>query len=183
MLVGHSCGATLALQAVMGLWKPRPLSSRDTVDEGNAVPERADRVDHDSKPGSVKLPVGIVGLEGIYDIPHLLATHDHPVYQTILESAFGTDQSKWKEPSPVNAKLKEKWTGGKVVVLAQSKEDELVDWVQTERMSDALWRERVKGRRDVVIGLTGKHEEIWEKGEGVGKAITKALEMLSENDL
>ena len=166
ILAGHSCGATLVYQVAMGSWKAR---------------KREDQDDNTPIEDSLKLPKAVVGIEGIYDLELLKKTHpDMLIYKTFLETAFGTDQSKWKDASPVNGKLHDKWPSGKVAVLAQSKEDELVDWIQTEKMSDALWREKKTGRRDIVVGLEGKHEDVWRHGKGVAKAITKALEMLRD---
>ena len=153
LLVGHSCGATLALQAIMRPW---------TLD---------------TKEFKLKLPIGVVGIEGIYDLALLVKTHSHPIYREFVEGAFG-DPSNWEDASPTSAMVSQSWLNGKIVVLAHSSEDELVDWAQTEAMCDQLWKEKRSSRRDTVIKLKGNHDVIWEEGKEMAKAIELAFEML-----
>ena len=155
ILIGHSCGATLAFQTLMSKWESRS--------QGNS---------HISPPSAV------IGLEGIYDTKLLLETHTHPAYREFIEAAFGTEEAQWKDASPTSGKYSTTWKEGRIVVLAHSSDDELVDWNQTERMSDVLWKEKRKERRDVVIKLKGKHDEIWQDGREVARAIEVAIGML-----
>lgn len=151
VLVGHSCGATLAFQI--------PNSAR-------LVP-----------------PAGIIGVEGIYDLGRLRDRHrDVPMYQYFIESAFGKNEDAWKVASPTTQGSRDGflWEGPRVVALAQSDGDELVDVSQ----GDLMW-ETVQLRRaevgNVSIRLTGKHDEIWREGERETQlkvAIVKVLESL-----
>ena len=69
LLVGHSCGATLAFQVAMIRRGEGPY-----------------------KPGYEK-PVGVLGVEGVYDMVALRDNHkEEAVYQEIIENVFGTDE-------------------------------------------------------------------------------------------
>ena len=156
LLAGHSVGSTLALQSVMGVWKPGGVDGRSFV-----------------------LPSAVVGFCGVYDLPLLLKTHsDVPTYKRFLEAAFGTDQAQWKAASPVTGKFRDTWPDGKVAIIVHSIDDERIDFVQAETMSDSLWREKKEGRRDVVVSITGKHDGVWEQGEEIAKALKRCLGML-----
>ena len=160
ILVGHSCGATLALQAVMGLWQPRVSNGEECAQ-------------------TVALPLAVVGLEGIYDLEALLDSYSHvPFYQQFIEAAFGKDRGEWAKASPATGRFSTSWPNARSVVLAHSQDDELVDFLQTEKMSDQLWKEKRKERRDVVLSLKGRHDEVWENGAEQARAIIAALQML-----
>ena len=144
----------------MKAWKPRELSG-------------------DGQEPSVAQPNAVVGVAGIYCLETLLRSYpNEPIYQQFLEAAFGTDRSLWKFASPVSGKFAATWPNAKVVVLAQSKDDELVDFLQTKEMSDHLWSEKKSGRRDSVIALRGSHDGIWQDGLELSKAIMTALDLL-----
>ena len=161
VLVGHSCGGALVLQTVMGIW---------SAQSKNRQVEPA-----------FKKPRAIVGVEGIYDIQLLLETYSHiPTYEQFIRRAFGDDTETWRKASPTSGAFATSWPEGEVVVLAHSKDDELVDFAQTEKMSDKLWREKSRTRRDVVISLKGKHDEIWRDGTDMARAVKSALEILME---
>ena len=99
ILLGHSCGATLAFQQVMF---------------SKTLPE-------------IQKPKCIVGLNGIYDLPNLIKDagpkHGHlaPLYEQFTRSAFGDDERSWYVVSPVSmtdwASL---WVEGELAVLVQS---------------------------------------------------------------
>jgi kynurenine formamidase len=165
ILVGHSCGATLAFQAVM----KEDVSGTDAkLWEG------------------LKLPKAIIGLEGIYDIPALLDTHQEiPVYKEFIETAFGTNEETWEFVSPTAGIYQNTWTNGVLAIVGHSDEDELVEKNQAELMRVALqdWggRETSNGKKRLLLvdhGLKGKHDEIWQKGEEVSSCIHKALNIL-----
>ncbi|KAH7305637.1 Alpha/Beta hydrolase protein [Rhexocercosporidium sp. MPI-PUGE-AT-0058] len=153
ILAGHSCGATLAFQ----------ISS-----EAGLAP-----------------PAGVLGVEGIYDLMKLRDDHkDIPMYQYFTESAFGSDESAWSLASPTTQKSEflYVWEKAKVVALAQSDEDELVDVSQKEVMWEKILGRPVEGRKDVAIRLTGKHDEIWREGERETQlkvAIEQVLKLVS----
>ena len=156
MLAGHSCGATLALQVVMQKWSAKDYDGKKTV--------------------GVMMPQIVLGVEGLYDLPLLRDTHrDIPMYQQFLDGAFGADEEDWKRAHPVGGRLSETWKNGRTLVIAHSKGDELVDWVQVERMQNAIRRESVFQREDLTLELSGKHFAIVDDGTEMAWAIEKAI--------
>ena len=83
ILVGHSCGATLALQVAMRRnWNVShtPTSRREVVP-----------------------PVAVLAVEGLYDLPALVKCHSgEPVYKNFVTNAFGSDESIWQAVGPVS---------------------------------------------------------------------------------
>ncbi len=163
ILVGHSCGATLAMQVGMKRYWGSQYESTYAL-ELNVVP-----------------PVAIVGLEGIYDIPALVKNHEHiPVYRDFVQNAFGP--AGWDAASPSNGDFIESWSEGQLMVLAHSPEDSLVEAEQPEMMKDALTRQGwANGTTRTVqtLELHGEHDEIWKSGEAA-KAIELALQSLPQ---
>jgi len=153
LLVGHSCGATLAFQVTMAKWHAR----------GSAP---------------VTMPRGVLGLEGIYDLVALRDSHkDIPVYQEIIENAFGNEKH-WDSASPTSTDFSKSWTNGKLAVLAHSVNDELVDQDQLDRMAARLKDCTGSGRRDLVLALKGKHDDVWRQGWELAQSIVTALQHL-----
>lgn len=142
-LVGHSCGATLALQAVLGRSMVEP--AKDSV---------------------VEPPKGIAGVCGIYDLPLMLETNSHPAYREFVVGAFGKEEDGWEKISPA-AQLKKDWQPleGIVLSLGYSVDDELIDEPQVRSMGqkdvlvlkgahDEIWNggaELAKVVSDVVV--------------------------------
>lgn len=165
---GHSCGATLLLQLVGGIG----LDEADTRDGG---------------------PEGLVLLCGIYSIPLLLRNHDPPacpehiseIYYSFVAAAFGPDPHKdiYRSVSPIAGKFgTEQWRNGRLMVLAHSYEDGLIERQQRDVMCVALDREgwgivMEEGDGEAEVGeesrvlevrdLKGGHDWIWEDGEQV----------------
>ena len=165
VLVGHSCGATLALQAAMKRYWGSQYESTFAL-ELNVVP-----------------PIAIVGLEGIYDIPAFVEYHDdQPVYKDFITNAFGV--SGWDAVSPTNADFDDSWPDGRLVVLAHSPDDTLVELKQLNLQKRALenqdWKDSGE-RRVKAFELKGDHDEVWETGEAA-KAIEWAVQELSESN-
>lgn len=165
ILVGHSCGATLAFQTVM-----------DSLPGVNA----------DGDATWFIKPKAIVGVEGIYDMRLLRDNYrQYDAYQEFLTSAFGPDEKLWDAASPARASpgFQRGWTEGKLAILAHSTDDELVDFAQVDAMRDGLkaWEEENKeGRRVVTLrDLHGLHNEVWSKGEELARVITVAVEELA----
>lgn len=126
----------------------------------------------------VSMPKGVLGLEGIYDLVALRDAHkDIPVYQEILENAFASENN-WGSVSPTFADFSKSWTNGKLAVLAHSINDELVDQGQLDRMAARLKDCSGSGRRDLVLSLEGKHDEIWGHGWELSQSIVTALQHL-----
>ncbi|GAB7363899.1 hypothetical protein MBLNU230_g4462t1 [Neophaeotheca triangularis] len=162
ILVGHSCGATLALQVAMRRFWGTQYDVSSLALEMNVLP-----------------PLAIVAVEGIYHLPALLEAHtDQPVYGDIVENAFGQSDYKAVSPAAWDWEGSGSWDEGLAVVLAHSREDELVEWEQVELMKDSLkgWSAMNDGRVK-LIEVKGKHDEVWEEGTELARAIEAAFEL------
>ncbi|KAG9751991.1 alpha/beta-hydrolase, partial [Aureobasidium melanogenum] len=151
VLCGHSCGATLAMQATA------------ILSAGH---------------GAIWPPVALLGMEGIYDIAALVATHTHPAYREFVTAAFGQNEETWVTASQLVGRL-EKWRGN--VLLVQSSSDELVDMEQTDSMMEKLVMQGFTRTSTISTSTEGKqvskmvidclHDEVWEKGTELAEAI------------
>ncbi|KAF2088926.1 alpha/beta-hydrolase, partial [Saccharata proteae CBS 121410] len=171
--VGHSCGATMALQL---------LKQPGVFADGNNASEVIE-----GEGSSPVTPCGIVGLAGLYDLPALAENHaDEPAYAEFLTAAFGPDPAVWEAESPKPEYLRpDSWPNGRVVVLAESPQDQLVEPEQTWNFAEAAvqdpeqyWNGVGSGEFLKLMTLKGKHDELWSKGTGVKNAIEFALELL-----
>ncbi|KAH0565228.1 hypothetical protein GP486_001372 [Trichoglossum hirsutum] len=158
LLVGHSCGATLAFQVVTGRWN-----------------ESSDGM-------GIVLPLGILGLAGIYDLIRLRNNHcDISMYQAFLEGAFGESEDNWAKASPTSGDFSKSWPGGKLALVVHSSEDELVEKEQATLMFQALQQDA--GQRNERTNIlqfleTSKHDEIWSRGTPLATMIAKAVGLL-----
>lgn len=186
--VGHSCGASLAFQIVMDRQWNAAIPGKPALFEKILSFASSGDQEHTIKP-----PVAVVGLEGLYDLPLLLQNHtDNDEYLKIVRAAFGDDEEVWKKASPVAGDYSDRWPEGLLVILGHSPEDELVDWAQVDGMVRVLqeqgWKQRSEckideARRDSWIGgkqffvtyLKGKHDEVWENGTELSRTIEFAL--------
>lgn len=179
ILVGHSCGATLAFQSVMGALSGHREQGLATL---------------------TAQPTAIVGVAGIYDLRRLRDTHvDISAYQDFIEGAFGADEMLWDGVSPAQVAgprgVEGGWNSGTLAVLAYSKDDGLVDGSQVEVMKEALrnWEKTEaqvpvqevshRDRRLRILSISGAHDEAWENGEQLARAVTFAFEQLQEMGL
>ncbi|KAK3315387.1 Alpha/Beta hydrolase protein [Apodospora peruviana] len=156
ILAGHSCGATLAFQAVMdpARWG---LSTR------------------------IVKPTVLVGLNGLYHLAGFIA---HPpdgyaglrdAYEEFTRAAFGDDESVWKEACPASATAwPSEWKEGKRVVLVESREDTLVPYNQLEGMREYLKSSSTALQVD-EMGATGGHDEIWQKGDQLAEICLQVI--------
>ncbi|KAL3419500.1 hypothetical protein PVAG01_09722 [Phlyctema vagabunda] len=152
ILAGHSCGATLALQCVM------PTS----------IPEL---------PRDFTGPVGIAGLAGIYDLRVLRDTNSHPEYARFIRGAFGDDETLWDTVSPARYKdFQDTWPEGRVVILASSRNDELVDDPQIDSMGEMGSRVQVVKMKNELLGT---HDEIWSRGIDLARVIAEMVEKVN----
>ncbi|TKA69046.1 hypothetical protein B0A55_08713 [Friedmanniomyces simplex] len=163
ILVGHSCGVTLAFQVAMKRYWGSQYESTFAL-ELNVVP-----------------PLAILGVEGLYDLPALVKHHSsEPEYRDFVSNAFGSDEAVWAAVSPTTGEYEESWPDGTLVVLAHSREDELVEWKQVDLMHCALrsqgWDEASNERRLKLIELRGKHDQVWEEGKELARAIEVTVE-------
>jgi acetyl esterase/lipase len=171
ILAGHSCGATLAFQAVMdpGRWGGLDLGMGVGVGVGVVKPD------------------AVVGFNGLYDLAGFIRAppegygHLREGYREFVEGAFGGDEKVWGAVCPATAEGRwvGEWVGeeGKkgVVVLVQSREDTLVPWRQVEVMQACLEREG-RGRVDVrVLEAEGEHDEIWRDGRRMAEVLWEVV--------
>lgn len=206
VLMGHSCGATLALQSAMGSardwdWASLPAaslrqSSSDDVNEKGAEMESEVRK---SESEAMFQPQAMLLLCGIYDLPLLVAPTSPgfaayaPIYREIVLGAFGSDECVWRRASPANHDgFMRTWKkGGSIVVVADSGEDGLVPPEQGEGIVRVLegqgWKrdyegEGKQGAKERVVHrveLKGSHDEIWEDGGQIARVIEDLLGRLN----
>jgi kynurenine formamidase len=157
VLYGHSCGATLALQTVMG------IECGPNKDE-------------------VPVPSAIVGLQGIYDLVGLNQRFNG-AYREMIAGAFGDDEEAWKQVSPVRftGKFSETWSESNkgLFMLAYSRADEWIDEAEIDAMEARLKEEQApplyfRGRKD----LRGGHDDVPEDGLAVGQVLTDTISEL-----
>lgn len=149
VLAGHSAGAMLSYQLLLG---PSCLG-------GEVVEDQFGDVEH---------PVAVVGFEGIYDLAGLDARMGG-TYASFMEPAFGPNLDKsWDAASPATSAKGSFATwgggGGKLAVLAQSPDDELVDMAECDAMEARLGRDGVGAKVRVFRDLKGGHFEVLKDG-------------------
>lgn len=158
VLYGHSCGATLAWQVVMGF--------DDCGPGGDEVP----------------MPAAVVGFQGMYDLAGLNSRFGG-AYRDMIAGAFGYDEEVWKDVSPARfaGKFSETWVGceKRVALLAYSPEDEWIDMAEIDAMEARLKQEeqagiRVQTRRD----LTGAHDAVAEDGRTIADVLMESIAAL-----
>ncbi|KAL9620543.1 MAG: hypothetical protein Q9160_004904 [Pyrenula sp. 1 TL-2023] len=180
VIVGHSCGATLAFQVAMYAGVPWKSS-------GGGV--YGDRKEEEAKM-RCQLPVAIVGVEGIYGVDLLLRDYKDvsSAYREFVEAAFGDSRDAWIAVSPAQRayeryvcswadNIDEKGEGrrkGKVLaLLAHSHEDELVNMAQSDEMARVLKGEKRGLGQSQFRGTAEaeKEEEKAENGEPGGENV------------
>ncbi|OBT49617.1 hypothetical protein VE04_09957, partial [Pseudogymnoascus sp. 24MN13] len=106
-----TCGATLAFQLP------------ETMEGGEKLP----------------LPLGMLGSEGIYDIPSLVERNKHPFYREFVVSAFGPSEATWAAASPRHAATGSKlWEKTGVLIISHSDDDEYVEKAQSTDMLEHI---------------------------------------------
>lgn len=158
VLFGHSAGAFLAYQALLGpaLLRPR------------------------GPPEDIALPAAAVGFEGIYDLVGLDGRMGGG-YAGFIEGAFGEDRDGWRDASPATAAGSfGEWAGRegpRLAVLAHSADDELVDMPEVGTMEERLRRD---GVRDVLVfrDLKGGHFDVVSDGS-FARVLIRTLEELA----
>ncbi|KAJ5620349.1 hypothetical protein N7510_004333 [Penicillium lagena] len=201
ILVGHSCGATLAFQTVMGaVAGHREQSFTAGAYDPSTGAETVFSSLGSLPPRLTAHPTAIVGVAGIYDLRKLRDTHrEISAYREFIEGAFGKDEKLWDAVSPAQMVgshgVEGGWKLGTLAVLAHSRDDELVDEAQMDSMRAALrgWEEAdaqvsVEGRafqrrRVCSLPLRGAHDEIWGNGEELARAIIFAFRELQDMGL
>ncbi|KAH6666796.1 Alpha/Beta hydrolase protein [Halenospora varia] len=158
VLIGHSCGATLALQTVMR----NPLL-------------------YDQNIPAMQNPEVIVGVAGIYDMKLIRDTHRSiTAYNDFLVGAFGKDKEEWDRLSPAKFQdFRECWQEGKRLVLVSSSGDELVDEGQIDCMSEFV--QSLGPTIDVEMQketLKERHNDIWANGVEMASVIGDVLKWI-----
>lgn len=142
-------------------------------------------------------PTAIVGVAGIYDLRRLVDTHRTiSAYREFVEGAFGVDDMLWDAVSPAqmigSRGVEGGWKTGRLVVLAHSPDDELVDMGQREEMRDAMkgWEQTEaqvspeelthKDRRMRTLDISGAHDDAWINGDGIARSVEFAFKQLQE---
>lgn len=163
VLLGHSCGATLAFQVAMShsKWGPRATAL------------------HAPKPKA------IVGLNGLYDMPSVIADPGDkhavlkPVYESFTRLAFGDDEKVWNEISPISVSdWKTEWKEGTKAIFVQSHEDSLVPYQQTETMRNMLSKSKAEALVITELNATGDHNELWDKGDRLAEIVVEVVNSL-----
>ncbi|QYT00008.1 Kynurenine formamidase [Trichoderma simmonsii] len=149
VLIGHSAGATLAFQLLMGVTSPQV-----TV--------------------SPPLPVAIIGISGIYDLVGINDRHDGN-YAGFITSAFGSNQGDWQNASPAKftGDFHENWPGDRLTILAHSQEDSLVDTPEADALQAKL--QRCKSPVHIVGNLRGEHDFVWQDGSQIAELVFDTL--------
>ena len=153
VLFGHSAGAFLAYQALLG---PGGLGE------------------------DMALPAAVVGFEGIYDLVGLDGRMGGG-YAGFIEAAFGKDREAWRDASPATAAGSfGEWAGRegpRLAVLAHSADDELVDMPEVGTMEERLRRD---GVRDMLVfrDLKGGHSDVVSDGS-FARVLVRTLEELA----
>lgn len=188
VLVGHSCGATLAFQAVMGAVAGHREQSYSGAEDSGIDAKQVSMSPGPLPPKLSSHPTAIVGVAGIYDLRKLQNDNrDISAYREFIEGAFGEDELLWDAVSPAqmvgSRGIEGGWKTGRLVVLAHSKEDELVNEEQLTSLRDALkgWEAQPaqipvrelsrKGRHVRVLPISGKHDDAWLHGEELARAV------------
>jgi kynurenine formamidase len=154
ILMGHSVGATLAFQLLMG---------PDTA--GPEAPE-------------VPLPARAVGIAGIYEFRDFANRHGQ-FYIDFVTDALGPHQSTWNDAAPAcfSGQYDASWpVAHRRAVLVFSPQDSLVDGaIETNNMARRLEREHV---HCTVSELSGEHDVAWRDGREVAALMAAVLEEL-----
>src|ERR1700760_1069833 len=130
----------------------------------------------------VRMPMAVVGIAGIYDIPYFVDDPSHPdrhdPYRQIIVGAFGDDEELWKRASPA---LREdllvtgtSWDTKKAW-LFHSDADELVEPHQSRRMFDLLEKCNLHVEFNALSRAGEKHDDTWQKGYSLVDAIQQVV--------
>lgn len=120
----------------------------------------------------------VVSIEGIYDFVACRDAHldFRELYDAFTTGAFGPEEDGgWGRGDILRSgrRIREDVVN---VVVAHSKEDELVEWEQAEKMMEVL-ENHEKGRA-VLVELKGKHQEVVTKGVDIAKSVNAVTDIL-----
>jgi acetyl esterase/lipase len=188
VLLGHSCGATLAFQVLMDVarWSSSPPAS-SLVSEETTTTTTSSSTGGAALSRKVSKPVVVIGLDGLYDLPGLIKDPGEkharwiPEYEAFTRFAFGDDERTWYDVSPISVKdwVAEWGRNDGKVVLVQSKDDTLVPYRQLEGMYQALKPSIAAGLDVFELPASGDHDELWQTGDQIAGIIVQVLDRLS----
>lgn len=168
LFFGHSAGGFLNYQVLLGRTACL-VGGGSSSGDGDGDEASKDTFE------DVDLPAAVVGFEGIYDLASLNARMKG-TYAGFMEAAFGPNSTlaggacTWDVASPATNKMgnfKRDWfdKGGKIAVLAQSPDDELVDMPECDVMAGRLREDGIPEDRLLVFrDLAGGHFEVLRDG-------------------
>lgn len=151
LLIGHSAGAFMGLSVVL-----KPATGTRALFVVDPVVRKA--------------VAGLVLVDGIYDLPDLLA--EYPDYSGFVEDAFGKDPSALEADSPARWGFATPDEGGRAVrmLVLHSKEDELLSFRQPEGLVARLGA--LEGGEAVLEvdyeTLKGSHDDVVKRDELAG---------------
>ena len=160
ILLGHSCGATLAFQVAM--------SHSKWTSTATAL--------------KVAKPMTVVGLNGLYDMPRLIRepgekhTHLQVLYEAFTRLAFGNDETVWNAISPISVDdWATEWPECKIIVMVQSKEDTLVPYRQLADMKANLESSKAGSINLKELDASGDHNDLWKEGHRLAEIMTEVV--------
>lgn len=148
--MGHSAGATLAFQL------------------------------HNSTHLTLPTPAAVLGISGIYNFEAFLEAHSSiPAYQEFMENAF-PDKASWEKAAPYTNRESDPaiWQQAKAIIIAHSKEDELVEKEQASFMLERARQTPCCEGKVHYLETTGLHNGIWQSGDILAGLITRSLQIL-----
>jgi kynurenine formamidase len=156
VLVGHSCGATLAFQVVKRLrLQPKAI-------------------------------VGLAGIYDIVKFveDERQSQELYPIYKQIVVGAFGEAEDVWTNASPASYSSADlpKLLEGSKTIIGHSKSDELCRFAQSETM-DARLKEAGIPAAAFIQFENSRHDEMWQKGLDVAEAIAVAIRSLDSREI
>lgn len=121
----------------------------------------------------------MIGVQGIYDIPRLLATWGDP-YRGFIERAFGADPSAYEAASPQYAVPSDEDRSLPAYLVIHSLEDELVDLSQAQKYHEHLLEIGLK-QAELDVSLKGKHYEMLQTQE-FAERVARFVWRIDESD-
>lgn len=121
-------------------------------------------------------PIAALSLCGIYDFTALRDAHrsNQQIYNDFTTGAFGPEEEGgWAKGSTAKGAVGKE----RVLVLARSRTDSLVEWEQTDVMAPMLDEiSRAAPRMiGVVTEIHGDHKEIYEKGTEIARTVAETV--------
>ncbi|CAG8729843.1 5609_t:CDS:1, partial [Dentiscutata heterogama] len=149
-LVGHSIGAFLSAQLV---FIPEYL-----INAASSYLKNTERIEELFN--SIR---GVVGIEGVYDIPSLVESWPDYKSKKYIEPAYGTDPEVYKSASPEYHSIKDAITIPSFLII-HSFEDEDVDIGQAYNFYEYV-KQGCESCVEIETGIKGTHNSILKEKE------------------